>query len=108
MVAARRNVPEALLRFIMASQSCICLLSSRLFFGGRYFGRVLLITLSRALGPIDFATRCREPTDAVDAFDCADTMDAFDCAVSGVVGGGEDAEVGSGNDGEEMLICRVC
>lgn len=47
------HVPAARLSFIIRSQSAMCLLSSCLLFGGKNAGRVLLITFSRALGPID-------------------------------------------------------
>jgi hypothetical protein len=47
------EVPAALLRFIIISQSARCLSSSSLLFGGRKGGLVLLTTLSNTLGPID-------------------------------------------------------
>jgi hypothetical protein len=47
------EVPAALLRFIILSQSARCFWSSSLLFGGRKEGLVLLTTLSNTLGPTD-------------------------------------------------------
>jgi hypothetical protein len=47
------EVPAALLRFIILSQSARCFMSSTLFLGGRKDGLVLLTTFSNTLGPID-------------------------------------------------------
>lgn len=47
--------PAARLRFIICSQSAMCFLSSARGFGGKNVGRVLLMTLSSMLGPMDLA-----------------------------------------------------
>lgn len=79
-------------------------------------GRVLLITFSRALGPIDLVDRCLELAETVDAFEAFEVVEMFDRAEEGVAGSAEgdrmieepgvetDEGVGRGSEGVDAEV----